>query len=521
MLRPEIVELVDGAPAPVNVRIVATVTLDGASRSVETAVSVFPVRVPSVLALFRNRAFSAADYGAALLVVPGNSPVSSVAGVRSAVAQLHAAAERLSVFARFAALAGRVAALLTALRTHDHVAFVRTDALTDLHTITLIPRGVLANDIKAEDEVSSLILLGPAGRRARLFIHRGFDQAGGRLDVGVEDENAVLIADLGSTETVPAGRAQVIVDAQRPKSFDDTLSSVQLAKPAFRATLAGDAVLGADTVAVELGLAFNGTHRHFGIDSFVGSVSLAGPASGTFDPATGATTLSCASRWAHPRSRSSSPAAWTWRPARSSSATPRSCRSPGCSTRFPRVLPCELRPRLRRRESERLHDQAGALVELLHGDTHYPAGARVLEAGCGTGAQSVTLSARSPKARFTSIDVSAESLAVARRRELPNVEFRQADLFTMPPETFDHVFVCFVLEHLPDPVGGARAAEDDAAARRHDHGDRGRPRLGVLPPRDRGRPRGDPVPGHAPARRGRRLADRPPAVPAGARRGLR
>ena len=288
---PETVELVDGAPAPVNVRIVATVTLDGASRSVETAVSVFPVRVPSVLALFRNRAFSAADYGAALLVVPGNSPLSSVAGVRSAVAQLHAAAERLSVFGRFAALAGRVAALLTALRTHDHVAFVRTDALTDLHTITLIPRGVLADDIKAEDEVSSLILLGPAGRRARLFIHRGFDQTGGRLDVGVEDENAVLIADLGSTETVPAGRAQVIVTPSRQKSFDDTLSSVQLAKPAFRATLAGDAVLGTDTVAVELGLAFNGTHRHFGIDSFVGSVSLAGPASGTFDPATGATTL--------------------------------------------------------------------------------------------------------------------------------------------------------------------------------------------------------------------------------------
>jgi SAM-dependent methyltransferase len=104
------------------------------------------------------------------------------------------------------------------------------------------------------------------------------------------------------------------------------------------------------------------------------------------------------------------------------------------------------------RESERLHDQAGTLVELLHGDTSYPAGARVLEAGCGVGAQTVTLSARSPKARFTSIDVSAESIAVARRRGLPNVEFRVADLFTMPEEQYDHVFVCFVLEHLADPV---------------------------------------------------------------------
>jgi trans-aconitate methyltransferase len=108
------------------------------------------------------------------------------------------------------------------------------------------------------------------------------------------------------------------------------------------------------------------------------------------------------------------------------------------------------------RESERLHDQAGALVELLHGDTTYPAGARVLEAGCGVGAQTVTLSARSPKTRFTSIDVSSESIAAARARRLPNVEFRVADLFTMPVETFDHVFVCFVLEHLPEPVAALR-----------------------------------------------------------------
>jgi SAM-dependent methyltransferase len=104
------------------------------------------------------------------------------------------------------------------------------------------------------------------------------------------------------------------------------------------------------------------------------------------------------------------------------------------------------------RERERLHDQAGTLVKLLHGDTSYPAGARVLEAGCGVGAQTVTLSVRSPDARFTSIDVSPESIAAAKRRGLPNVEFRQADLFTMPAETFDHVFVCFVLEHLADPV---------------------------------------------------------------------
>jgi cyclopropane fatty-acyl-phospholipid synthase-like methyltransferase len=42
-------------------------------------------------------------------------------------------------------------------------------------------------------------------------------------------------------------------------------------------------------------------------------------------------------------------------------------------------------------EAARLGDQADALAELLHHDTHYPAGDRVLEAGCGVGAQTVHL----------------------------------------------------------------------------------------------------------------------------------
>src|SRR3954469_9463917 len=87
------------------------------------------------------------------------------------------------------------------------------------------------------------------------------------------------------------------------------------------------------------------------------------------------------------------------------------------------------------RESERLDDQAGSLVELLHVDTAYPPGATILEAGCGVGSQTVTLARRSPGARFLSIDISAESLAEAERRVradgLTNVEFRRADIFAL------------------------------------------------------------------------------------------
>jgi SAM-dependent methyltransferase len=102
-------------------------------------------------------------------------------------------------------------------------------------------------------------------------------------------------------------------------------------------------------------------------------------------------------------------------------------------------------------------------VEIIHGGVAYPRGSAVLEVGCGVGAQTCTLAARSPGARFTSIDVSAESLrrAAARVRAagLSNVELRQADLMALPfePGSFHHVFVCFVLEHLADPVGALTA----------------------------------------------------------------
>jgi SAM-dependent methyltransferase len=109
------------------------------------------------------------------------------------------------------------------------------------------------------------------------------------------------------------------------------------------------------------------------------------------------------------------------------------------------------------REDRRLRDQSQTLAHLLHHDTVYPAGSRVLEAGCGVGAQTVILARNSPAARFTSVDISPVSLKVAkvavRRAGFNNVTFQTADIFKLPfPEaSFDHVFVCFVLEHLKEP----------------------------------------------------------------------
>lgn len=110
------------------------------------------------------------------------------------------------------------------------------------------------------------------------------------------------------------------------------------------------------------------------------------------------------------------------------------------------------------RETQRLYEQAEILEDILHCDTAYSPGTRVLEAGCGVGAQTRLLRKRSPQAIFTCIDISPDSLArAALLKDTPGFEhvtFQQADIHRLQfaDAAFDHIFVCFVLEHLDDPV---------------------------------------------------------------------
>jgi len=115
-------------------------------------------------------------------------------------------------------------------------------------------------------------------------------------------------------------------------------------------------------------------------------------------------------------------------------------------------------------EATRLGDQADTLAELLHHDTHYRQGESVLEVGCGVGAQTIHLLRHSPAAHLVCTDIARPSLAAAKVSVAPAVARRQiqlvqASIFALPfaSGTFDHAFVCFVLEHLAEPERAVRA----------------------------------------------------------------
>lgn len=111
------------------------------------------------------------------------------------------------------------------------------------------------------------------------------------------------------------------------------------------------------------------------------------------------------------------------------------------------------------REALRLNDQAETLDEIIHNDSVFSSGSLVLEAGCGVGAQTKIVAPKNPDSSFICIDLSEKSVQEAKKMaeqlNIKNAQFRQADILNLPYNecTFDAVFVCFVLEHLPDPSG--------------------------------------------------------------------
>jgi SAM-dependent methyltransferase len=110
------------------------------------------------------------------------------------------------------------------------------------------------------------------------------------------------------------------------------------------------------------------------------------------------------------------------------------------------------------RESSRLNDQAETLDTILHHDTLFGKNEVILEAGCGVGAQTKIIAPKNPRAHFVSVDISPDSIIRASKTiealNILNVQFKVADIFSLPfeDEAFDHVFVCFVLEHLSNPI---------------------------------------------------------------------
>jgi ubiquinone/menaquinone biosynthesis C-methylase UbiE len=111
-------------------------------------------------------------------------------------------------------------------------------------------------------------------------------------------------------------------------------------------------------------------------------------------------------------------------------------------------------------EQERLYRQARFVEHRVHDRLPYRRSKRLIEVGSGVGAQTEILLRHFPDLHITGVDRSETNLEQARRHlgKLPwadgRYEFVQADASRLefPADSFDSAFLCWILEHVADPL---------------------------------------------------------------------
>ncbi len=111
-------------------------------------------------------------------------------------------------------------------------------------------------------------------------------------------------------------------------------------------------------------------------------------------------------------------------------------------------------------ERDRLHRQARFLEPMVHDRLPYRRRRRMLEVGCGVGAQTEILLRHFPELHVTGIEINDAQLAEAQRFlgtvpwAMGRYTLAKADAMQLDygPETFDSAFLCWVLEHVGQPA---------------------------------------------------------------------
>lgn len=110
-------------------------------------------------------------------------------------------------------------------------------------------------------------------------------------------------------------------------------------------------------------------------------------------------------------------------------------------------------------EQERLREQALVIEKPIYDYIDFSGVEELLEIGSGVGAQTEILLRRFPHLKITGIEYEARQILKARENMAAfghseeKVRFLHQDATSLNlDKTFDAAFICWVLEHIPDPV---------------------------------------------------------------------
>ena len=111
-------------------------------------------------------------------------------------------------------------------------------------------------------------------------------------------------------------------------------------------------------------------------------------------------------------------------------------------------------------EQERLYRQARIVEQRIHDRLPFQRSRRLLEVGCGVGAQTEILLRHFPDLHVTGVDASQANLEQARKH-LSSLSWAQgrynlaqedASRLSAGTDNFDSAFLCWILEHVAEPA---------------------------------------------------------------------
>jgi len=112
-----------------------------------------------------------------------------------------------------------------------------------------------------------------------------------------------------------------------------------------------------------------------------------------------------------------------------------------------------------KKEQDRLVHQARFLEPYVYAGVDFRKVNRLLEVGCGVGAQSRILLKKFPKIKITGVDFSSAQLHVAAQYLKKPIKDERVELFqqdaqklTLDYKKYDAAFLCWFLEHVPEPL---------------------------------------------------------------------
>ncbi|MGZ5279625.1 MAG: class I SAM-dependent methyltransferase, partial [Pseudobdellovibrionaceae bacterium] len=110
-------------------------------------------------------------------------------------------------------------------------------------------------------------------------------------------------------------------------------------------------------------------------------------------------------------------------------------------------------------EQKRLIDQAQFLEPYVYAGIDLEHKENLLEVGCGVGAQSKIMLRRFPNLKIDGLDISEAQLEAAKhylKKEIKEkrvtLSQKDAQTFSLPKKNYDAAFLCWFLEHVPDPL---------------------------------------------------------------------